>query len=118
MVTGASRGLGEAIARRLASAGANVILSARTLEPDPAQPGSLLETVESIRAAGGVAEAVRCDVSKSEDRRHLVGQANALFGPVDILVNNAAVTFLLPVEQFPEKRFNLMAEVQRRPRRA
>jgi citronellol/citronellal dehydrogenase len=112
IVTGASRGLGEAIARRLASAGARVVLSARTLEPDPAQPGSLLETVEAIRAAGGVAEAVRCDVSKSEDRRHLVEQANALFGPVDILVNNAAVTFLLPIEQFPEKRFNLMAEVQ------
>lgn len=112
IVTGASRGIGEAIARRLASAGAQVVLSARTLEPDPAQPGSLVETVESIRSAGGVAEAVRCDVSKSDDRRNLVEQANRLFGPVDILVNNAAVTFLLPIDQFPEKRFRLMAEVQ------
>ena len=112
IVTGASRGLGEAIARRLAGAGGRVVLSARTLEPDPAQPGSLTETVDSIRWAGGVAEAVHCDVSKREDRRHLVEQANRLFGPVDILVNNAAVTYLLPIPEFPEKRFNLMAEVQ------
>jgi citronellol/citronellal dehydrogenase len=112
IVTGASRGIGEAIARRLAQAGAKVVVSARTLEPEPGRPGSLIETVATIRSSGGVAEAVRCDISKSEDRRRLVEQAVDLFGPVDILVNNAAVTFLLPIEEFPEKRFDLMVEVQ------
>lgn len=112
IVTGASRGIGEAIARRLAQAGAKVVLSARTLDPDPGVEGSLVETAAAIESAGGVAAAVRCDISKAEDRRRLVDQAIGLFGPVDILVNNAAVTFLLPIEDFPEKRFKLMTEVQ------
>jgi NAD(P)-dependent dehydrogenase (short-subunit alcohol dehydrogenase family) len=112
IVTGASRGIGESIARRFAAAGARVVLSARTLEPTPGQSGSLMETVESIRSKGGTAEAVRCDVSKAEDRRRLVAESNRLFGSVDVLVNNAAVTYLLPIEQFPEKRFGLMVAVQ------
>jgi citronellol/citronellal dehydrogenase len=112
VVTGASRGLGEAIAKRLAAAGAIVVLSARTLEPDPRQPGSLIETAEAIHAAGVKAIPVRCDLSKSEDRHNLIEEAQRHAGPVDILVNNAAVTFLLPVADFPRKRFDLMVEVQ------
>jgi citronellol/citronellal dehydrogenase len=112
VVTGASRGIGEAIARRLAEEGARVVLSARTLEPDPRHEGSLIETAEAIRAAGGEAVAVRCDLSRSEDRHRLVAEAERQLGPVDILVNNAAVTFLLPLEDFPRKRFDLMVEVQ------
>lgn len=112
VVTGASRGIGEAIARRLAEEGARVVLSARTLEPDPRHPGSLVETAEAIQAAGGEAVAVQCDLSRSEDRHRLVAEAERQLGPVDILVNNAAVTFLLPLEQFSRKRFDLMVEVQ------
>ena len=112
IVTGASRGIGEAIARRLASEGARVAVSARTLEPDPRFEGSLAETVDRIRDAGGEALAVQCDLSKSDDRRRLVEETTQQLGPVDILVNNAAVTFLLPAEEFPEKRFKLMVEVQ------
>ncbi len=112
VVTGSSRGIGEAIARRLAEEGARVVLSARTLEPDPRYEGSLVETAEAIRAAGGEAVAVQCDVSKSDDRHRLVAEAERQLGPVDILVNNAAVTFLLPLEEFPRKRFDLMVEVQ------
>jgi NAD(P)-dependent dehydrogenase (short-subunit alcohol dehydrogenase family) len=112
VVTGASRGIGEAIARRLAEEGARVVLSARTLEPDPRYAGSLVETAEAIRAAGGEAIAVQCDLSTSEDRHRLVAEAERQLGPVDILVNNAAVTFLLPLEEFPRKRFDLMVEVQ------
>jgi NAD(P)-dependent dehydrogenase (short-subunit alcohol dehydrogenase family) len=112
IVTGASRGLGEAIARRLASEGARVAISARTLDRDPRVEGSLAETAERIRAAGGEALPIQCDLSNADDRKRLVEETTERLGPVDILVNNAAVTFLLPLESFPEKRFKLMVEVQ------
>jgi citronellol/citronellal dehydrogenase len=112
VVTGASRGIGAAIAARLAAAGATVVVSARTLEPDDRQPGSLVETAQAIEASGGTAIPVRCDLSSSDDRHQLIAEAERLAGPVDILVNNAAVTFLMPMEDFPRKRFDLMVEVQ------
>ena len=112
VVTGSSRGIGEAIARRLASEGARVVLSARTLDPDPKYEGSLVETAEAIRTAGGEAICVRCDISKSDDRHHLIAETERQLGAVDILVNNAAVSFLLPFGTFPRKRFDLMVEVQ------
>ncbi len=112
LVTGGSRGLGAAIAERLAQAGARVAVSARTLEPDGRDEGSLAETVERITCAGGQAVAVQCDLSDAGDRRRLVAEAQASLGPIDIVVNNAAVTFLQPFEDFTEKRFRLMFEVQ------
>ncbi|WP_131744895.1 SDR family NAD(P)-dependent oxidoreductase [Frankia sp. Cppng1_Ct_nod] len=112
LVTGASRGIGAAVAQRLASEGARVAAMARTLEPDPRYTGSLKETVESIRSAGHEAIAVRGDLSSADDRRRIVAETVEAFGPVGILVNNAAVTFIAPVEEFSEKRFRLMIEVQ------
>lgn len=112
LITGASRGLGEAIARRFAAEGANVVISARTFDPDPRYQGSLSEVAASIEAAGGTVLPVVADISKHEDRVRMVEAAKAAFGPVDILVNNAAVTWLLPFEEFPEKRWRLMVEVQ------
>src|SRR3954449_13287488 len=104
LVTGASRGLGAAIAERLGQAGARVAVSARTLEPDGRDDGSLKETVERITSTGGEALAVQCDLSNADDRRRMVGEAQAALGGIDILVNNAAVTFLQPFDDFPEKR--------------
>jgi NAD(P)-dependent dehydrogenase (short-subunit alcohol dehydrogenase family) len=112
IVTGASRGIGRAIAERLAEEGARVAATARTLEPDPRYPGTLVETVDSIEGSGGEAVAIQADLSKPEDRARVVAEAERRLGPVDILVNNAAVTFLLPVVEFPEKRFRLMFELQ------
>jgi len=112
LVTGASRGLGAAIAERLAESGARVAVSARTLEHDDLREGSLRETVERITAAGGEAVAVQCDLSDSGDRARMVAATNEALGPIDILVNNAAVTFLGPYETFSERRFRLMFEVQ------
>jgi NAD(P)-dependent dehydrogenase (short-subunit alcohol dehydrogenase family) len=113
LVTGASRGIGEAIAVRLAMEGAKVAVSARTAaEGESKLPGTLHGTVERIRAAGGEATAVKADLSSESDRERLVGEAEAAYGPIDILVNDAAVTFFIPVEQFPKKRFDLMMEVQ------
>src|SRR5947209_13337982 len=92
VVTGASRGIGEAIARRLAMEGAKVIVSARTVEQsEHPLPGTITETVAHIRAAGGEATAVKADVSVAEDRKKLSETAESTYGPVDILVNNAAV---------------------------
>jgi len=112
LVTGASRGIGAAIAERLAAAGAHVAAAARTLEPDPKYVGSLAETVERVRNGGRTIVPVQADISKSEDRRRMVEEAVDQLGPIDILVNNAAVTFYLPFTEFAEKRYNLMFEVQ------
>jgi NAD(P)-dependent dehydrogenase (short-subunit alcohol dehydrogenase family) len=111
LVTGASRGLGKAIAERLAAEGATVALTARTLDPDPKYAGSLRETNEGIAAAGGKAIAVQADLSKPEDRERLMAEVSAQVGSPDILVNNAAVTFLRPLDEFPEKRVRLMLEM-------
>jgi citronellol/citronellal dehydrogenase len=113
VVTGASRGIGEAIALRYASEGAKVVVSARTVnEGDHQLPGSINSVVERIKAAGGEGLAVRCDLSNDEDRANLIKETEAAFGPVDILVNNAAVTFFIPIKDFPERRYKLMFEVQ------
>jgi citronellol/citronellal dehydrogenase len=113
VVTGASRGIGEAIAIRYAMEGAKVVVSARTEnDGDHILSGGINNVVERIKAAGGEALAVRCDLSYAEDRENLIKQTVDAFGPVDILVNNAAVTFFIPAETFPEKRFRLMTEVQ------
>jgi citronellol/citronellal dehydrogenase len=113
VVTGASRGIGEAIARRYAMEGAKVVVSARTVEDSEHYlPGTISETVARIKAAGGEAIAVRADLAVSEDRHELIRQAKEAFGTVDILVNNAAITYFIPVADFPERRFRLMMDVQ------
>jgi citronellol/citronellal dehydrogenase len=112
LVTGASRGIGAAIAERLAEAGARVAASARTLEPTEKYEGSLAETVQRIERAGGSVVAVQADVAKPEDRERMVAETVAQLGPIDILVNNAAVTYYLPFTEFPRKRYDLMFEVQ------
>ncbi|MDP6605972.1 MAG: SDR family NAD(P)-dependent oxidoreductase [Dehalococcoidia bacterium] len=113
VVTGASRGIGEAIAIRYAMEGAKVVVSARTVEEgDHPLPGSINGVVERITAAGGEALAVRCDIANSEDREAMIKSTVDAYGPVDILVNNAAVTYFIPAEQFPERRQKLMFEVQ------
>jgi citronellol/citronellal dehydrogenase len=111
LVTGGSRGLGKAIAKRLASEGATVAIVARTLEPDPKYVGSLRETCEEISASGGKAIAVQADLSISEDRERLFAEVVDQVGPPDILVNNAAVTFLRPLDEFPERRARIMVEM-------
>lgn len=111
LVTGASRGLGKAIAQRFAAEGARVAITARTLEPDPKYSGSLRQTEEEVRAAGGEVLAVRADISQPEERERLMAEVVAGLGAPDILVNNAAVTFLRPLDQFPDRRARLMLEM-------
>ena len=111
LVTGGSRGLGKAIAERLAAEGATVAITARTLDPDPKYTGSLRETIDGITAAGGKAVAIPADLSRPEDRERLMAEVTAQVGAPDILVNNAAVTFLRPLDEFPDKRARLMLEM-------
>jgi NAD(P)-dependent dehydrogenase (short-subunit alcohol dehydrogenase family) len=113
LVTGASRGIGEAIAARLAMEGANVVVSARTAEDGESRlPGTLHETVERIKTAGGNATFIKADLAQAAERERLIEEAKTAYGDVDILVNNAAITYFMPVAEFPEKRFKLMMEVQ------
>jgi len=113
VVTGASRGIGAEIAELFAAEGATVVVAARTVEAvDGALPGTIEETVGRIRAAGGSAEAVRTDLARPADRERLIATTTQRFGAPDILVNNAAVTYFTPIEQFTDKRFRLMFEVQ------
>jgi NAD(P)-dependent dehydrogenase (short-subunit alcohol dehydrogenase family) len=111
LVTGSSRGLGKAIAARLAARGAAVALTARTMDPDPKYQGSLSQTRDEIVAAGGRAIAVQADLSQSEERARLFAEVVSSVGAPDILVNNAAVTFLRPLDGFPERRVRLMMEM-------
>ncbi len=106
IVTGASRGIGKAIGRLFASEGARVVCAARTSEPG-AHPlgGSLPETVSEIQKAGGEAIGVPTDVSSESACENLVDIARRTFGPVDVLVNNAALNYYLPIKDYPVQRW-------------
>jgi NAD(P)-dependent dehydrogenase (short-subunit alcohol dehydrogenase family) len=103
IVTGASRGIGKAIATLFAREGAKVVCTARTLEEGdhPSLEGSLRTTVRGIEQAGGKAMAVACDVSDFDACERTVAEARSAFGPIDVLVNNAALTYFIPVSDFP-----------------
>jgi citronellol/citronellal dehydrogenase len=112
LVTGASRGIGAAIARRLAAAGAVVVVTARTTRPGGPLPGTIVETAQAITAAGGRAVALAADLSRPDERDRLVREAVELAGPIDVLVNNAAVTWFAPATSFDLRRWQVMFEVQ------
>ena len=113
IVTGASRGIGAEIARRFGAEGAAVAVAARTAQPGVSQfEGTIEETADQIRAAGGTATAIPADLSRAADREHLVAETVRQLGQPDILVSNAAVTYFTRVEDFTPKRYALMFAVQ------
>jgi NAD(P)-dependent dehydrogenase (short-subunit alcohol dehydrogenase family) len=110
-VTGASRGIGAAIAERLAAAGAQVAAVARSLDAHPEDtPGTLRETVARIESRGGRAVAIQGDVLDAESRAAAVTRCRELLGPIDVLVNNAAQGPYRPFEKFGERDFHVTFE--------
>lgn len=106
VVTGASRGIGRAIAERFAIEGANVVCVARTVnEGDSRAPGALSTTLEGIRAAGGEAQMVVANLGEEEECLRIVEETHSAYGKIDILVNNAVTNFAHPVAEFPTKRW-------------
>ena len=107
IVTGASRGIGAEIARLFAEEGGRVACVARTLrEGDHPLEGSLEHTVETIRKAGGEAIPVAADISEYEQCVRAVEEARKAFGPIDVLVNNAALTYFIPIKDYPINKWH------------
>ena len=113
-ITGASRGIGLAIATRAARDGANIILVAKTTEPNPKLPGTLGSAAAEVEAAGGQALAVQTDIRDEDAVARAVAAGIERFGGIDILVNNASAINLTPTAATPMKRFDLMMGVNAR----
>jgi citronellol/citronellal dehydrogenase len=113
-ITGASRGIGKAIALRAARDGANIIIAAKTTVPHPKLPGTIYTAAQEIEEAGGRARAVPADVRDEGEIERAVEHAVETFGGIDILVNNASAITLTGTLQTPMKRFDLMHQVNTR----
>ncbi len=111
LVTGASRGIGAAIAKRFGAEGARVAVSARTLGPHDQLEGSLLETTRVIEAQGGKALPIVADLAVPTALEEVVGLTESELGPIDILVNNAAAAFFLPFNEMSEKQFRVTTDL-------
>ena len=110
-ITGGSRGIGLAIALRAAADGASIAIAAKTAEPNPKLPGTIYTAAEEIKAAGGVALPIQCDLRDESAIEKAVKLAAQTFGGIDILVNNASAINLTRTEETPAKRFDLMFDV-------
>jgi citronellol/citronellal dehydrogenase len=113
-ITGASRGIGKAIALRAAADGANVAVVAKTAEPHPKLPGTVFTAAEEIEKAGGKALPCVVDIRFEEEVAKAVEQTVAKFGGIDILVNNASAIHLTGTTQTPMKRYDLMHGINTR----
>jgi citronellol/citronellal dehydrogenase len=110
-ITGGSRGIGLAIALRAAADGASVAIAAKTSDPNPKLPGTIHTAAEEIRAAGGTALPIQCDLRDENQIAEAVAKAAKEFGGIDILINNASAINLTRTEDTPAKRFDLMFDV-------
>jgi citronellol/citronellal dehydrogenase len=111
VITGGTRGIGLAIGLRLARDGANVAILGKTAEPNPKLPGTIFTAADEIRAAGGQALPIQCDLRMDDQVETAIEQTVAEFGGIDILINNASAIFLAGTLETPMKRFDLMHQV-------
>lgn len=114
LITGASRGIGRAIALRAARDGANVAILAKSGVPNPKLPGTIHTVAEEVRQAGGNPLALQCDIREEDEVRAAVAATADAFGGIDILVNNASAIWLRGALDTPMKRFDLMQQVNAR----
>jgi citronellol/citronellal dehydrogenase len=110
-ITGGSRGIGKAIALRLAKEGANIVIAAKSIEENPKLGGTIFSAAKEVEAAGGKALAVRCDIRFEDQIQQAVETAVQNFGGIDILVNNASAISLSKIEQTEPKAFGLMHDI-------
>ena len=110
-ITGASRGIGKAIALRLAREGANIVVVAKSIEENPKLGGTIFSAVNEIEKAGGKALAVQCDIRFEDQIKNAVEKTIEIFGGIDILINNASAISLKPVENTEQKAFDLMYDI-------
>ncbi|MDT8410117.1 MAG: NAD(P)-dependent oxidoreductase [Wenzhouxiangellaceae bacterium] len=110
-ITGASRGIGEAIALRAARDGANIIIAAKSDRPHPKLPGTIHSVAAAVREAGGHALPIKLDIRDEEAVADAMKKGAEHFGGIDILVNNASAIYLAPTPEVPMKRFDLMFDV-------
>lgn len=110
-ITGGSRGIGLAIALRAAQDGARIAIAAKTAEVNPKLPGTIYSAAEEIRAAGGVALPIQCDIRDEGQIASAMQLTSETFGGIDILINNASAINLTRTEDTPAKRFDLMFDV-------
>ena len=113
-ITGGSRGIGKAIAIKLASEGANIIIAAKTTEVNPKLEGTIFSAAEEIKNAGGNCLPVKCDIRDEEQVIAAVEMAAKTFGGIDILINNASAINLSPISILPSKQFDLMQNINSR----
>ena len=113
-ITGASRGIGLAIATRAAADGANIVIVAKTSEPNPKLPGTIYSAAKAVEAAGGQALPLMVDIREDEAVFAAVAKAVQTFGGIDILINNASAISLTNTEATPMKRFDLMNGINAR----
>ena len=113
-ITGASRGIGKEIALRAARDGANIVVAAKTAEPDPRLPGTIFTAAQEIEAAGGRALPLQVDIRDADAVAAAVNQAAEHFGGIDILVNNASAISITRTTDTPAKRYDLMMDINMR----
>ncbi|WP_130619294.1 SDR family oxidoreductase [Dyella amyloliquefaciens] len=113
-ITGASRGIGLAIALRAARDGANIAIAAKSNVPNPKLPGTIHSAAAEIEAAGGKALPIKCDIREEDEVHAAVAATVEAFGGIDILVNNASAIWLAGTLDTPMKRFDLMQQVNSR----
>jgi citronellol/citronellal dehydrogenase len=110
-ITGASRGIGKAIALRLAKEGANIIVAAKSVEENPKLGGTIFSAAQEIEQAGGKALPVQCDIRFEDQIKNAVDKGVGAFGGIDILINNASAITLTPAEHTTTKQFDLMHDI-------
>ena len=111
IITGGTRGIGKAIALKLAAEGANIVIAAKSVEENPKLGGTIFSAAAEIEAAGGKALAVQCDIRFEDQIQNVIDKTVEKFGGIDILVNNASAISLTATEQTEPKRFDLMHDI-------